>query len=84
MVNKYIKNLFILAFHHRNTDEDLSKFAHCTAKKKKKKTAVLKISNIIKDFEKLNFLHAAYEGVNKKKRKRKTTIKNCLSPLIKP
>lgn len=83
MVNKYIKNLFILACHHRNTDEDLSTFAHYTAKKKKKIT-VLKISNIIKDFEKLNFLHTAYEGVNKKKRKRKTTIKNCLSPLIKP
>ena len=55
-----------------------------TQQKKKKKITVLKISNIIKDFEKLNFLHTAYEGVNKKKRKRKTTIKNCLSPLIKP
>ena len=76
MVNKYIKNLFILACHNRNTDEDLSKFANYTAKKKKKKTIVLKLSNIIKDFEKLNFLHTAYEMVNKKKRKRKT-IKNC-------
>ena len=72
MVNKYIKNLFILACHNRNTDEDLNKFANYTAKKKKKK----KLSNIIKDFEKLNFLHTAYEMVNKKKRKRKT-IKNC-------
>ena len=36
MVNKYIKNLFILACHNRNTDEDLSKFANYTAKKKKK------------------------------------------------
>ena len=35
IVNKYIKNLFILASHHRNIDEDLSKFAHYTAKKKK-------------------------------------------------
>ena len=75
MVNKYIKNLFILACQNRNTDEDLSKFANYTAKKKKK-TIVLKLSNIIKDFEKLNFLHTAYEMVNKKKRKRKT-IKNC-------
>ena len=47
-----------------------------TQQKKKKKTIVLKLSNIIKDFEKLNFLHTAYEMVNKKKRKRKT-IKNC-------
>lgn len=50
---------------------------------KKKMTTVLKLSNIIKDFEDLNFLHTAYERVNKKKRKRKPTIKNCLSPLIK-
>ena len=54
-----------------------------TQQKKKKKTIVLKLSNSIKDFEKLNFLHTAYERLNKKKRKRKT-IKNYLSPLIKP
>lgn len=54
-----------------------------TQQKKKKKTIVLKLSNVIKDVEKLNFLHTAYERLNKKKRKRKT-IKNYLSPLIKP
>lgn len=54
-----------------------------TTQQKKKKTIVLKLSNVIKDVEKLNFLHTAYERLNKKKRKRKT-IKNYLSPLIKP
>lgn len=79
MVNKYIKYLLVIIEIQMKTSVRL-----LTTQQKKKKITVLKISNIIKDFEKLNFLHTAYEGVNKKKRKRKTTIKNCLSPLIKP